>query len=166
MIKHRLRYLLFIFIALDLSACISVQLPSGSAAPAKDVTYNAPAKPFQEIKVASADKAWLSKTTGNTISFISDCRGSIDPSLEQIENESLAVLEKLKIVHSKSLNYNGRDARRTQAMGEMDGVQVKTELIIFKKNGCNFTLSYGGVAKSFETEISQFETFLEGFKAP
>ncbi|MGZ3794853.1 MAG: hypothetical protein ACXVB1_00705, partial [Pseudobdellovibrionaceae bacterium] len=48
---------------LFISACVSVKLPSGAGAPAKDVKFEAPEKPYQEIKVLTADKAWLSAKT-------------------------------------------------------------------------------------------------------
>ena len=148
-----------------MGACVSVKIPSGVGTPAKDVKYTAPAAPFKEIKVTSGDKAWLSGSTGNTISFLSDCNGSADPSLQQLEGESLVVLDKLKILQTQAFEFNGREAQRTQAQGEVDGVAVKTEIIVFKKNGCNFTLSYGGVAKSFESEKQHFEKFVESFRA-
>lgn len=143
-----------------------MQIPTGAGSPAKDVKYAKPTSPFDEIEVPSGDKAWLSQKTGNTISFLSDCKSSADPGLQQIEGESLAVFDKLKILQTKKFEFNGRDAQRTQAQGEIDGIAVKTELVTFKKNGCNFTLSYGGVAKTFESELSHFENFLESFKAP
>jgi hypothetical protein len=148
-----------------LLTCISVKIPTGSGSVAKDVKYNAPTAPFEEIKNPSADKAWISRTTGNTISFLSDCGGSADPSLQQLENETLTVLNKLKVLDTKTFEFNGRDARSTVAEGEVDGVPVKTELLIFKKNGCNFTLSYGGIYKSFEAEQKDFRNFLQSFNA-
>jgi hypothetical protein len=134
--------------------------------PAKDVQFQVPEKPFQEIKVLTADKAWLSAETGNTISFLSECNGNVDPTLEQLQNESLTVLDKLKILQAKNLEFNGREALRTEAQGEVDGVPVKMELLIFKKNNCNYTLSFGGVLKRFNTEKKYFDKFTESFKAP
>lgn len=148
-----------------MGACVSVKLPSGTGTPAKDLKYNAPDSPFQEIKVNSGDKAWLSGATGNTISYLSDCNGNADPTLEQLQTDSLGVLDKLKISQSKTFDYNGREALRTLAEGEVDGVPVKTDLVVFKKNGCNFTITYGGVAKTFDSEKRTFEKFLESFKA-
>jgi hypothetical protein len=150
---------------LAMGACVSVKIPSGTGTQAKDVKYADPADPFKEIKVMTGDRTWLSEKTGNTISFISDCNGSADPSLQQLAGESLAVLDKLKVLNTQNFNFNGREALRTQAQGEVDGVMVKTELVVFKKNGCNFTLSYGGVAKTFENEKSYFDKFIENFKA-
>jgi len=163
--NHHLRNLIFILFILGMGACVSVKIPSGTGTPAKDIKYTQPENPFQEIKVSSGDKAWLSGKTGNTISFISDCNGNADPTLQQLEGESLAVFDKLKILQTQSFDYNGREAQRTLAQGEVDGVAVKTEIVVFKKNGCNFTLNYGGVSKTFDTEKNYFDKFVESFKA-
>lgn len=151
---------------LGMGACVSVKLPSATGTPAKNVEFHTPEKPYQEIKVLTGDKAWLSSKTGNTISFLSDCNGTIDPTLQQLERESLAVFDKLMILQTKTIDFNGREALITQAQGEVDGVPVKTELIVFKKNNCNYTLSYGGVLKNFDTEKKYFDSFSESFKAP
>lgn len=164
--NHHFRNLIFCGFALFAGACVSVKIPTGTGTPAKDVKYSDPSSPYEQIKVISGDKAWLSATTGNTISFLSDCNGSTDPSLHQLESEPLGVLDKLKILETKTITYNGREALSTEAQGEVDGVPVKTALLIFKKNNCNYTLSYGGLLKNFDAEKKNFETFAENFKAP
>jgi len=163
--NHLYRSLIFFFFAVGLSNCVSVNLPSSSGSPAKDVKFDAPASPFEDMKVKTADKAWISKNTGNTISFLSDCNSSSDPTLQQLQSESLAVLDNLKVLDSKDSDFNGRESNSTFAQGEVDGVPVKTEILVFKKNGCNFTLSYGGVLSRFEAEKKFFDKFKESFKA-
>ncbi len=164
--NHRLQYLILIGLMFCMGACVSVKLPSSTGTPAKDVEYNSPKKPFHEIKVLAGDKAWLSSKTGNTISFLSDCNGTVDPSLQQLQSESLVVLDKLKILQTKNFDFNGREALLTQAQGEVDGIPVKTELIVFKKNNCNYTLSFGGILNNFDDEKKYFDSFSESFKAP
>lgn len=146
-------------------SCVSVKIPSASGTPAKDVKYDNPAAPYSEIKVNTADKAWLSSSTGNTISFLSECNSSEDPSLEELANDNLGVLDNLKILKSDKGEFNGREALFTIAQGDVDGVLVGTRLVIFKKNGCNYTLSYGGVWKTFESERKVFDGFVSSFKA-
>ena len=156
----------FCIISLLLSSCVSVQLPGGKVTPAKDVQYSEPGVPFEKIKSQNADRTWLSKNTGNTISYLSECGGTADPSLESIESESLSAMNELKILATEELTYNGREARQTTARGEIDGVPVQIALLIFKKNGCTYTLSYGGLQKQFSVEQKYFEKFKTDFKAP
>jgi hypothetical protein len=149
-----------------MSGCVSVELPNTKTTSAKDVQWNAPATPFKEIKASNADKTWLSSRTANTISFLSECGNAADPSLQTLESESLSALGKIETVNSKDFEFNGRAARNSVSAGEVDGVPVQLELLVFKKNGCNYTLSYGGVKKQFDGEHKIFEDFKTNFKAP
>jgi hypothetical protein len=149
-----------------LSGCISFQLPVGKISAAKNVKFNAPTEPFTEIKTSGSDLAWLSAKTGNTISYLSECSSNADSNLENLETDSLSVMNKVKILNSKNTKYLDVDSRQSIATGEVDGVPVQLSLVTFKKNGCTFTLSYGGVQKEFSNELNYFELFKESFKAP
>lgn len=143
-----------------------MQLPGGKVTRAKDVEVKEPAAPFKSTKAVNSDATWLSTKTGNTISYLSECGGATDPSLQTIEGESLSAMNNLKILSSESLTYNGREARQSISTGEIDGVSVQLALLIFKKNGCTYTLSYGGIQKQFNSELKFFEAFKADFKAP
>jgi hypothetical protein len=161
----RKHYLICIMI-LSMSGCVSVELPNSKTTSAKDVQWKAPGSPFKEIKATNADKTWLSSRTGNTISFLSECGNAADPSLQSLESESLSALGKITPISSRIYDFNGRAARNSVSSGEVDGVPVQLELLVFKKNGCNYTLSYGGVMKQYEAEHKIFEDFKQNFKAP
>lgn len=147
-------------------SCVSVKFPSGKVTPAKDVEFKSPLQPFKEITVPSSDKAWLSEKSGNTISYSSECGGNSEWTLQQLETESLSALSNLEIMKVEEFIYNGRAARQSLSQGQIDGVPVQISLLVFKKNGCNFTLSYGGTKKNFEAEKHIFEIFKNNFKAP
>ena len=159
-------HLKYFIMSLLLSSCVSVELPSGKITSAKDVTYNAPNGAFNEIKAKNADKTWQSQKTGNTISYLSECGNNADPSLQSIETESLSAISKLEVLKSETTSFNGREARQSITTGTVDGVPVAMSLVIFKKNGCNYTLSYGGLEKQFNLEQAEFEKFKQSFKAP
>lgn len=156
---------LFSILSLLLGSCVSVNLPGGKVTPAKDVGFTAPSSPFKEIESKGSDKSWLSAKTGNTISFRSECGGA-EVSLQQMEGESLAALDNLSVQTSTTTIYNARESRQTIATGTVDGVPVQLSLIVFKKNGCGFTISYGGVSAQFKAEESYFNSFKDSFKAP
>jgi hypothetical protein len=149
-----------------MSGCVSVELPNTKTTSAKDVQWKEPSSPFKEIKATNADKTWLSSRTGNTISFLSECGNTADPSLQTLESESLSALGKIDPISAKIFDFNGRAARNSVSSGEVDGVAVQLELLVFKKNGCNYTLSYGGIKKQFDAEHNVFENFKQNFKAP
>ncbi|WP_295901902.1 hypothetical protein [uncultured Bdellovibrio sp.] len=145
---------------------MSVQLPGGKVTSAKDVGFSAPGSPFKDMSGGNSDKAWISERTGNTISYLSECGSSSEPTLQQLETDSLGALSDLHILKSDEVSFNGRAARESISQGKIDGVPVQVALVVFKKNGCSYTLSYGGVEKQFSSEQKYFENFKQNFKAP
>lgn len=149
-----------------LGGCVSVSLPGKKVISAKDVQFEAPSSPYKEIKMAGVDKAWLSERSGNTISYFSECGNSADPSLEILESDALSAINDLTVLKADTKEFNGRESRQTVAAGKLDGIPVKMSLVLLKKNGCNYTLSYGGTAAQFDQEQTAFENFKRNFRAP
>lgn len=152
--------------SLLLGSCVSVQLPGGKVTPAKGVGLKAPPLPFKEFVSDNTDKAWISEKSGNTISYLSECGNTNEPGLQQIESEALSSLTQIQQVKLEEITFNGRAARLSTHKGDMDGVPVQLSLLVFKKNGCSYTLSYGGRASRFQSEENHFKNFLQSFEAP
>jgi hypothetical protein len=146
--------------------CVSVNLPKQTGHKAEQVDLHVPAKPFSEMNSQNADRAWISDKTGNTISYLSDCDNPSDPTLQQLESETLGVLNEMKVLFTQNINFNSREAIDTLAEGLVDGVAVRMKLITFKKNNCSYSLVYGGLKEKFDAEIKYFNDFIKGFKAP
>lgn len=153
-------------LSLTLTSCVSLQLSGGKFSPAKGVEYKEPLAPFKEIKSTNADKAWINEKSGNTISYLSECGNSNEPTLQQLQNESLSSLNRLEQINEEEITYNGRAAILSKNKGELDGVPVQISLLVFKKNGCSYTLSFGGVATKASLDEKNFQYFKDNFKAP
>jgi len=125
-----------------------------------------PKSDFKEVKNSTVDLAWQNTKNGNTIAYLSECNPKTDPSLKAMEAENLAALTNVEIVETNDTNYNEREALISTVNGQVDGVEVRIRQVIFKKNGCNFTLSYVGRRKFFDKDEKTFKLFVEGFKAP
>lgn len=152
-------------ILLPLSGCITIGV-SKEPVPAKNIEFQNPSSPFTEKKTKTGDKVWISKKTGNTISYLSDCATASDLSIDNLENEALSGLEKMEVQTSKEYDYNQRIAKETIATGFVDGIKVKILVVTFKKNSCNYNLIYAGKLSSFSAEENEFNKFKENFKAP
>jgi hypothetical protein len=148
------------------SGCVSVNVGPKKASKAEGVRFETPASPFAALNSEGADKAWLNKTNGNTIAYQSTCNDANDPPLDAIQSEILSVFGNVKIEKTATTEFNGREALRTEAEGVVDGVKTRTELLIFKKNDCTYTLSYVGVAKRFAEDQARFAQFVQSFGAP
>ena len=100
------------------------------------------------------------------ISYLTDCHDDSDPALDFIVQGALSGLSGLQYERKESPTVQGREARRVVASGKVDGVPSKIDLLAFKRDNCIYIISYVGVEKSFAENHSQFEKFMEGFRAP
>lgn len=158
-------FLVFFTCAFQIS-CVSVNLGSGKSEKAADIQLSEPGEPFVSTKDSMSDRLWTSSKTGNSISYLSECSLKADPSLEALQSDYTTVLKNPEITTSELVNFNRREGIRFQSKGTLDGVRVKFEALIFKKNNCNYTLTYGGREKNFDKEQKFFEQFLKDFVVP
>ena len=165
MTKQLLR-LIMLLPTFTLASCVTVNLGGGKTTTAQGVSYNQPAKPFEEIKLKDADRAWQNNDNGNTISYLSTCNDPADPSLLAARGEFLASLNGLKIESENNAEFNGREALATVAEGSIDGIKTRLELLMFKKNNCLYTVSYVALAKAFNDNHQAYTAFIQSFKAP
>ncbi len=156
----------FLIVPLVLSGCVSVNLGPGKAKKSDGVQVTAPPSQFKSVDPLHADEAWQSRETGNTISYFSECQSQNESTIEAMAADSLAALSDPVVLKEQKLTYNQREAQRSSAKGTVDGVQVLLDVLVFKKNGCNYTITYSGIAAKFPRETKDFEDFLQRFKAP
>lgn len=147
-------------------ACVSINIPPQSTERSSGVVFQPPPSPYSAMKSSRADGAWQNEINGNSISFLSTCNDPADPDLDSVSNEIFAELRNPKIIHSKRIEFNAREALDTEVEGAVDGILTKIHAIIFKKNGCIYTISQVGLASNLAQDRGSFETFLKNFKAP
>lgn len=140
-------------------------MPFEASTRAENLSYKAPSAPFSQLSTDVADAAWISEKTGNTISFLSECKKQ-NEKIEDIAFESVKAIEKLKVLKREKLNLNGRTAFEIMASGTVDQEKIKTIVTTLQTSGCYISLSYGGLEKSFSSELQQYEKFKSEFKSP
>jgi hypothetical protein len=162
---NHIRIFLFILF-FHMLGCVSVNIDGGKPVKSSDVKYQEPKVPFKKISNPTVDMAWQNSKNGNTIAFLSECKLKADISLQTMETESLAALANLKVSKSDVKEFNEREAKEVLAEGQVDGIAVKMKLMLLKKNECNYTFSYVGRKKFFESDLNIYQQFLDGFQAP
>lgn len=162
--NHIRIFLLLLFF--HLLGCVSVNIDGGKPVKSTDVKFQEPKNPFKKISNSTVDVAWQNTKNGNTIAYLSECKLKADISLQTMETESLAALANLKVNKSEVKEYNEREAKEVIAEGQVDGIPVKIKLMLLKKNECNYTFSYVGRKKFFDSDMSVYQQFLDGFQAP
>lgn len=154
-----------ILTSLFASGCVSVGINTNKKSPKSDsVVFSEPSKPFEEIKSDTGDKTWLSGKTGNTISYLSECNLNSDSKLEEILTESTSFIDDKKEVSNEEKMYNQRKSVQSVLTGNVDGINVQMFIVIFRKNQCLYTLTYGGTENNFNEEKKIFLNFLDNFK--
>lgn len=148
------------------TSCVSVELGKNDVHPADDLDFESPSFPFERVKIEKTDQAWISKRTGNTLSFLSECGKATDLTLDQISEESYSVLDSNVLVHREEFMYQKRKALQVDVLGKLDGIPIKARILAFKKNGCNFSLNYVALEKSYSSELEVFSQFVADFSVP
>lgn len=145
--------------------CVSVDLGPKAGEKTKRVRLQEPVAPFEKVSIEGMDKAWQDKKSGNTLGYISECGGR-ELSLDQLENEARSVLVASQLTNRLTGEFNQRESLESWSEGLVDGVKVRLAILVFKKNGCQYTLTYAGPAKSFNLSATAFTNFKQGFVAP
>lgn len=147
-------------------ACVSVNLGPKPGERSKGVDYRAPASPYEFLKDTRADGAWQNKSNGNSISYFSTCNDPADPALETVSRELFNELKDIRTIKQESSNFNSRESLEMEVEGKVDGVPTRIRALMFKKNGCTYTLSHIGLPKGFDADRRMFDDFLRSFQAP
>ncbi len=157
---------LIFFLFFFLNGCISVDLkPKSTSQKAEAISFEAPKQPFEEIKSNTGDRVWISGFTGNTISYLTECNSNSDVKLEELLKDATTFIEEKVEIQTTYKPYNQRASIQSILSGSLDGVPIQVHLIIFKKNQCTYTLTYGGTFDKFKIETEYFNKFVENFKA-
>ncbi len=166
--RHKkFRNLLFLtLVTIGNASCVSVKLGNENVSKSATVRFDKPAKPFEVIALKNADESWQNKNTGTTISYLSICNDTSDPTLQSLRDSTVRGIEEADIEKENMIPYNNRQALRSDISGHLDGVKVMVKLLIFKKNFCNYTISMVGIQSKYESDSVEFEKFIKGFIAP
>lgn len=156
---------LLALISISLSSCISVKVPLGPAEKVKNLRYSAPAKPFVELSTEEADFAWISESTGNTISILSECQPSrLKP--KEIATDTIRAIDKYQIIKSEETLVTNHPAYMLTAQGLVDSHPVMISIVSVKTDDCFVTLTYGGLEKNFGKESDLFQKVQSSLVVP
>lgn len=154
-----------IFALSILSSCVSVNVPFGPVPKAEKAYATKPAAPFSSFVTSTADEAWISDKTGNTISYLSECKESAE-RIEDVALDAAKVIEKSKVIKASKGLIDSRDSYDLVVLGKVDTHKVKMAISVFRSKNCTFSLTYGGLEEHFDSELKEFELFKLGFRAP
>jgi len=162
------------------TACVSVNIGPGKTEKASNISFAAPGGGFKALESGRADAAWNNSSTGSTIAFQSNCGDAADLPLESIAQDLFTGFEDRKTLRDERIPFDSREALDQEIEGKVDGVMTRVRAIIYKKNKCNYVLTFVALTKNTVAEnkdkariqanlngdVAQFENFMTSFKAP
>lgn len=139
-------------------------------------------RPYPE-KESGVQVAWLRKGKSAVIQVRSQCAEHGDSSLEMFTEHIGADFGDWSVREVDTgkkdrrgrpvfkpvqahFRLAGRRALRSTIDAELDGVPITLEVVVVKKNGCLFDLTYISPPSSYEEGLGDFDKVVEGFRFP
>ncbi len=158
-----MRYLLISL--LFFSGCISVELPGGKSKNSSTMSFETPQPEYDSYKLADADKAWIQKSSGNSISVKSACSDTSDVNPQAWLEGLIQDFEGQKETLTE-FNFNNREAYASEFFTSIDGVENLVQVLTFNKNHCHYILTSASVKPHFDKARVEFKNFYNGFRVP
>lgn len=151
---------------LCLTSCASTGKYRDGVFYGKEVSYRIaePGAPWERLYISDNDLAWEGRV-GEVIAVNATCSDHGDPSLQVLTNHLLMGFDARQIEEREELMLSGRGALRTRVVASIDGVPSKLELVVLKKDGCVYDLSYLAPIETFSGSLPQFQRLVSSFDA-
>ena len=133
---------------------------------AENLEFSTPMPGFEERSSDKLDGYFVHLATGNSISIKSACFDPADPSLDTLKHSAFNGMTIKDDVEDTKTRFSKRAAITTKKRVEIDGVDILVEILIFKKNNCNYLISHIGVESSFGKTEAAYKNFLSSVRAP
>jgi hypothetical protein len=157
--------------AAALSGCVH-SLPKGHFDALADrvcagqVCYRMGALPaeWRVVHQQSAAIGFYSAELGAVIEANASCRDDAEATpLEALTRLLLIGYTDRNVRSQEKVPLDQREALRTQLDAKLDGVPMSLDLLVMKRNGCIFDLSYAAPPDRFDRGSNDFQRFVSGF---
>lgn len=123
-----------------------------------------PGPGWERVRVSGNDLAWTDNS-GGVIAVNSECEDHGDPTLKVLTDHLLIGFEERQVLERKPMKVSGRAALLSSLRAELDGVPVRLELLVLKKDGCVYDLTYLGPPGAANEGIPTFRRLVDSFEA-
>ncbi len=119
---------------------------------------------WQPMKIGKAIVVFYNPELKATLSTDAFCDQAYnDSSLKQLTRHLFAGLQDLKILEEKDFILDGRGALQTSLEAKLDGVPVRVNTVVVKKDWCLFDFYLVSEAGNYERALQDFTGFFNGF---
>lgn len=120
---------------------------------------------WRPIKLDIAAVTLRNDALGSAISTDAYCDRAYDDSpLSALTRHLFAGLQEIKIRKEQSLRLDDREALRSSVSASLDGLPLRLETVVVKKDWCLFDFYLVSPPESFAQALPDFETFFRGFE--
>lgn len=144
--------------AVPLVGCGSAHLEDGVYQD-EHVAYrvSGPSDGWREVRVETANAAWLHDELGASLLVNSHCEGVQDAPLEALANHLLIGWTEREIVAERKLELSRREALEREVSAKLDGVPRRLMLLVLKKDGCVYDVVLSSSPESFPRAKAAYE---------
>lgn len=145
-----------------LAACgTSKPKVTGKAAP---FTHGSLPAEWKKTEVKGLAAAFYHSGYGATAGVAPVCEGIQDQTLESLAQQELVGLEQRETLEEKRVTVDGREAVEWVVRGSVDGVEMRVNLVVFRKDGCVYDLNLVSKPERFDEARAEFQGFVSGFR--
>jgi hypothetical protein len=120
---------------------------------------------WQEIHAEGASIAFFNSQLGAVVVANATCRDDAEAApLSALTRQLLIGYTDREQVWQDRISIVGREALRTRVDARLDGVPTSLDLIVVRKDGCIYDLSYAAPPERYESGRAAFERFVHGFR--
>lgn len=118
---------------------------------------------WKKTEVAGLAVAYYHSGYGATAGVAPACEGISDTTLESLAQQELIGLEQREMLEEKRVTVDGREAVEWVVKGSVDGVEMRVNLVVFRKDGCVYDLNLVSRPETFSQARTDFQAFVAGF---
>jgi hypothetical protein len=119
---------------------------------------------WRMVHLQSAGAGWFNNVAGAIIESNATCRDDAEAApLKALTRELLVGYTERQFLDEQLVRMQAREALRTQLIARLDGVPMRLEIYVLRRNGCVFDLAYAAPPRSFAVAEPDFARFVAGF---
>jgi hypothetical protein len=123
-----------------------------------------PPQGWERVDVSHASLAYRDVADGGTVVINGRCGvDGEDVPLPALTQHLFMRFTDREILEQQTFAFDRREALRTVLSAKLDGVPMKFDVWVLKKDGCVYDLGYMAAPQRFERGAAEFERFARGF---
>lgn len=119
---------------------------------------------WQEVHTEGASVGFYNAHLGAVVEANATCRDDADAApLAALTRQLLIGYTEREQLRQELVALAGREALRTRVDAKLDGVPVALDLVVLRKSGCIYDLTYAASPARYVEGLAAFDAFVQGF---